>query len=1131
MIKTTNNKQLIRLFTLSCFTLLLSLISTNALAVDPTNTLEVRLISGASNNPIPEHQVTIFKRLPDGTKKWIKKLSTNEQGVVHFLLADLIEGGQYILKAKNPFDSRNQYSEVSQVPGNHTFVLGNKLLKINLINGITNQALPQTRVDIYKHTENNELKWARRFETDSLGHFDIDLPDLGSGINYVLKTRQLYGSGSVYSKKVTQTGVFDFKVGNLQVNLLSGATESAIPTYDVSVYEKLDDESFKWRAKAASDEKGIVNFHLPGLGEGRQYVLKAKNPFDSRYKTSQVIKQTGSHSFVLGHKLLNVHLINALDQKEIADIEVTAYLQKDDGSLEWFRRSTTDESGQTNFELPGLDKGFVYVLKAYPYDVKVYSTDIKETGKFNFPVGHVPVQLNNVVTGQPFPAQALTLYEKDVNGKLLWRAKSETDSHGIVRFDPVGLDRGRIYVVKAKNLFGNNQNYYSQWIAVNGNVDFTVGPDSPHRLDLEPPTFTAISPNENATLSDKGFVLNMRVSDNQAVDRLLIRITDPLLGTSSGNANIQNGEWQFTATETMLSADQIITVEVDAFDKVGNKTTVNRKYKIIKDLMPPKIIVTSHQPVDQINENGFLLLGSISDNSGSADILAIVTDPVLGVVVDNKPIEIGKNGNWALAVRKLSRKETVHVQLTATDFAGNQSVSELNLDVMTEAINASQLLNRITFGSTPELLTEVQALGAESFLSQQLQPELIDDTEANTRLAELENSDIGDRQKLQYQQIIRSIYSKRQLLEVMTWFWDNHFNTNLAKVGRTAYEQSENNAFRKHALGNFRDLLQVSASSPAMLVYLDNKNSRKEDPNENYPRELLELHSLGVDNFYTSQDVSEVARVFTGWRIRDRNFYFDSRRHDDDEKTVLGEIIPAGSGIAGGEQVLDILANHQGTADYICTKLLQVFVSDTPTADSINACADSFILNANQNDQIAQVLNGIFHSPEFNLSSNFHNKIKTPLEFVIGFARHLPIHVSYRYTENRLTEMGMKLYYNPVPTGYAETGKPWVDSNQLLLHWQFPAQILNNRARERHNHIVETVSFFTEKRIETTEGVIGYLFSLAVNHDYSQLEWDMAVEILSSSGNQGFDIYAEDADEKIRAVMATVFNSPSYQLQ
>ena len=493
-----NKRQLIRLFTAYWFFLIFSFFSANVFAEAPTNELIVKLISGATSNPIPGHRITAYEQLPGGTEKWIKNTTTDEQGIALLLLQGLNEGRSYILKSKNPFDMRYQTSEVLKLVSTHTFVLGNKLLKVNLANGINNQSLPETKIVIYKRLENNELNWERQFITDSSGHFDVDLPGLGSGVNYVLRTNQLYGGGSVYSEDITQTGVFNFRVGNLHVNLISGATKKAIANHEISVYEKLPGEKDQWRAKALTDKNGIVDFHLTGLGEGHQYILKAKNPFDMRYKSSAVLMQTGNHTFELGHKLLHVHLLNAVDLKGITNNEVTAYLRKEDASLEWFQRMTTDASGKADFELPGLDNGSAYVLKARHFGVNVFSTDIKDTGMFEFIAGRVPVKLSNTVNGQPITPHELTLYEKTIDGKLQWRAKAVTDANGIVRFDPDGFNAGRIYVVRAKNIFGNNKNYYSRWITENGSVDFAVGPDSPNKLDLEPPQFTAISPNDNA---------------------------------------------------------------------------------------------------------------------------------------------------------------------------------------------------------------------------------------------------------------------------------------------------------------------------------------------------------------------------------------------------------------------------------------------------------------------------------------------------------------------------------------------------------------------------------------------------------------------------------------------------------
>ena len=380
--------------------------------------------------------------------------------------------------------------------------------------------------------------------------------------------------------------------------------------------------------------------------------------------------------------------------------------------------------------------------------------------------------------------------------------------------------------------------------------------------------------------------------------------------------------------------------------------------------------------------------------------------------------------------------------------------------------------------------------GADSFIQQQLHPELIDDSAVDQQLTKLLVDETNSYRKLHNSQITRAISSKRQLLEIMTYFWESHFNTDLKKVTSVSLEEQENNLFRQNALGNFKDLLHISATSPAMLIYLDNIRNHKDQPNENYARELMELHTLGVDNGYTSKDIAEVARAFTGWRIRNSVFYFDNWRHDDDEKTVLGTLIPSGSGIAGGEMILDLLAQHDATTQFICTKLLHTFVSDTPASIDINHCAADFLKYHDDKNQIALTLEGIFKSPAFSDSLNFHNKAKTPFEFIVGLYRQLPITVNYNKTRTNLSNMGMPLFYYSLPTGWPENSKHLINSNQLALRWQFTNNTLFDNPSQWANYILNPSLFLINNGIETTDGVLGYLFELTLGHDYSDTEWE-----------------------------------------
>jgi large repetitive protein len=596
------------------------------------------------------------------------------------------------------------------------------------------------------------------------------------------------------------------------------------------------------------------------------------------------------------------------------------------------------------------------------------------------------------------------------------------------------------------------------------------------------------------------------------------------------SAGLVKGEWQFTVNDAMLTAGQLVTVKATAFDKVGNQSEIAKTYSIIDDKEAPSIVISSHGDEDQVDEHGLALLGSVFDNTGVKTLKATVIDAGKGTIENNKALELGENGGWGLAVRDLTRNGTVNVELVAEDWAGNKAHKTLVLNVMTESVSAVQLLNRITFGATPELLKEIRDSGSAAFIQKQLHPELIDDAEFEAYLTRVQELTPFGSIKLQFAQIARASSSKKQLLEVMTWFWENHFNTDRSKTNNE-YESAENAAFRTHALGRFRDLLGVSAKSPAMLLYLDNHQSHKNAPNENYARELLELHTLGVDNGYTAKDIAEVARVFTGWRLSNGAFHFDKWRHDDAEKSVLGSLVSAGSGLSGGELVLDLLAEHQGTARHICSKLLKLLVSDQPSAASIASCSEDFVTYADDEDQIAQVLEGILTSTAFSDSGNFHNKVKIPLEFVAGLFRQLPLTIAFEHTRVQLREMGMDLFFYPVPTGWAEEADRWVNSGQLMQRWQFAGQAMMNKPSVWRNYWENPAQFFIEQGIETAEGVVGYLFELMLSHDYSIMEKEAAMAILTGNGTEKFYIRDASADVKIRKVLALVLNYPAYQLQ
>ncbi len=313
--------------------------------------------------------------------------------------------------------------------------------------------------------------------------------------------------------------------------------------------------------------------------------------------------------------------------------------------------------------------------------------------------------------------------------------------------------------------------------------------------------------------------------------------------------------------------------------------------------------------------------------------------------------------------------------------------------------------------------------------------------------------------------LLRAVYSNHQLDEVLTDFWYNHFNVYLDKgADRYLVTPYEREVIRPHVLGKFKDLLTATAKSPAMLFYLDNWQSVGPDApqpgrgmpkaakkgtrglNENYGRELLELHTLGVDGGYTQADVTEAARCFTGWTIlqpqRGGEFVFNARVHDNGEKTVLGVKIPAGGGITDGEKVLDIVAHHPSTARFISRKLAQRFVADEPPASLVDRMAATF---TKTDGDLRAVMKVMLESKEFFSQGAYRAKLKTPLEVVASAVRAVNGEVDYAFPlANQVSQLGQPLYRKAEPTGYSNHSKEWLNSGGLLARMNFALQLAGN---------------------------------------------------------------------------------------
>lgn len=394
------------------------------------------------------------------------------------------------------------------------------------------------------------------------------------------------------------------------------------------------------------------------------------------------------------------------------------------------------------------------------------------------------------------------------------------------------------------------------------------------------------------------------------------------------------------------------------------------------------------------------------------------------------------------------------------------SMSAFQPPASPEIDETAHLLNRLTFGPRPGDREEVTGMGTKAWIERQLRPESIEDdwTESRTRhfealdvqpIAELLEYNAGELlDQMTRARIVRAVHSRRQLQEVMVDFWSDHFNIDPSKGDSKWLKPADDKlVIRAHALGNFHDLVKASALSPSMLWYLDGRVNRRatasEKPNENYGRELLELHTLGVAGGYTQQDVMEVARCLTGWTVRARNqarfavgkVEFRPDLHDNGTKTVLGISIPAGLGEGDLDRVLEIVCRHPSTSRYVAGKLCRRFIADTPPDAAVETVARAFTASSGD---IRQTLRALFDSPDFAASRGA--KVKRPFHFVVSALRATAARTDAGPTlQNYLLRLGHAPFQYPTPDGYPGEAQPWMAT--LLWRWKFALDFASGRLK------------------------------------------------------------------------------------
>jgi len=442
-------------------------------------------------------------------------------------------------------------------------------------------------------------------------------------------------------------------------------------------------------------------------------------------------------------------------------------------------------------------------------------------------------------------------------------------------------------------------------------------------------------------------------------------------------------------------------------------------------------------------------------------------------------------------------------------------------------------LNRLTFGSRPEERSRVAEIGLAGWIEEQLAPDSITDNASAFRLRNLSTLnmrasdlfDISDQifenmdrrkvpRELQKATLLRQTYSRRQLFESVVEFWSDHFNITTEKNDCFYLKTvDDREVIRKHALGSFRDLVSASAHSPAMLTYLDNQANVKGAPNENYARELMELHTLGVNGGYTQTDVMELARCLTGWGVKKHfwrgDFKFFEKRHDAGIKHVLGlEIRNAGQ--AEAERVIDLLAEHPAAARFISVKLARRFLSDLPPAEVVDRAAAAFTRSRGDIRSVLRVilLDGLpLAEPKY----------KRPVHFVVSALRLLNADTDGgNAVQDYLMQMGQSYFLWPTPDGYPDRALSW--QGNLLPRWQFAFALLRNEIGGTRINLA--------KLIETTgtrslPGVVDAIASLLLGAPLPESERDALIVELQSAG--------ASEEESIEIITGGILASPAFQ--
>ncbi len=719
--------------------------------------------------------------------------------------------------------------------------------------------------------------------------------------------------------------------------------------------------------------------------------------------------------------------------------------------------------------------------------------------------------------------------------------------------------------------------------------------------DIVNPTLEVQSPGNGDIVSETGFTVNGTASDAGGIFSVIVND-----GTTDHDANYNSGDntWNVALPGTYTHGSDV-TLTVTATDNSNNQTVAPSIIVTINspDAVPPDLTVLSPANDDNVEATGFTVNGTATDTGGIANV--IVNDGS----TDYPATYNSGDDTWTTDLPPYPEGTDVTLTVTATDNSGNQTVNPgilVHVQLSPTTIqHVRHLINRISYGITPKQLAALNgATGGfdlAAYRTEQLtSTDCLDPADAQAAggifdgvanpSANLLTLPILHRNDLQNYAILMAAHNNCQLREVLTQFWDNHFNTDWDAVNSksggvtqqtTVWELAENDFFRANALGNFRDLVEGSAQSRAMIYYLDGITNINTAPNENYGRELMELHTLSVDGGYTDLDVVNAAKAFTGWTVVDPDanpatdnsfFTCDPSLHDYSDIVLdLGDGVgthtistpqphDASTCEYSGQSVFDLLIAHASTGEFICEKLTELLVSDNITSSVVNACETAFAGSLNDNDQIAQIVEAILTTAEFTNTDNYLDKIKTPLELTAGYLRNfnvgnlgvippepqtvLDVTLSSDLDDLRgeLDQMSMSLFRFNTPDGFSEQSVDWINSGFMQRRLAFISDMTFNTSTTGDIYLDPTAFFTTHAAGFTAVEIVDYLMELAMQNQHTVLERSQALDVLNNvsgsvDGNaNNFDSLniVTDASiirNRLRVMLAVVLNYPGYQYQ